>query len=63
MSHHAVEGGCPVDVQALQQSVGDLDLLRRSVARDVQAFTEVSQRLIPVTVSERHVALIQQVAD
>jgi len=61
-SHHALVGGRPVDVQALQQRFWDLDLLCCSVVVDIQALAELSHRLRPVTVSEGGAALIEQVA-
>lgn len=62
VSHLAVVGSSPVHIKTLQQNLGDLDLLGFSVARDVQGFTELSHRLLPVVVPEEGVALIQQIA-
>uniref|UniRef100_A0A3B4Y2T0 Uncharacterized protein n=1 Tax=Seriola lalandi dorsalis TaxID=1841481 RepID=A0A3B4Y2T0_SERLL len=62
VSHQTVVGSSPVHIQALQQHLGDLDVLSRGVARDVQAFAELSRGLLPLSVSEQGVALIEQVA-
>ena len=61
-SHHAVVGSSPVDIQALQQNLGDGEILCCRVARDIQAFSEFSHRLLPLSFSEQGVALIEEVA-
>lgn len=55
-------GSSPVDIQALQQNLGDGEILCCSVAQDIQAFSEFSHRLLPLSFSEEGVALIEEVA-
>lgn len=55
-------GGSPVDVQALQQDLWNVEVLCRGVSGDIQAFAELSHCLLPLSVSEQGVALIEQVA-
>ena len=61
-SHHAVVGSSPVDVQALQQNLGDGKILCCSVVRDIQAFSEFSHRLLPLSFPKQGVALFEEVA-
>lgn len=61
-AYHTVVGGSTVDKQALQQNLGDAELLCFSIERNIQAFAELLHRLFPVSVFEKGIAFLQQVA-
>lgn len=61
-AYHTVVGGSAVDKQALQQNLGDAEILSLSIERNIQAFAELPHRLFPVSVFKKGIALLQQVA-
>lgn len=61
-AYHTVEGSSTVDKQALHQNLGDAEIFFFSIERNIQAFAELSHSLFPVSVFEKGIALLQQVA-
>lgn len=62
-THRLVEGGSPVDVEALQQLVRDDKGLRLGVAGYADPLAVLLCCLPPVTFPKTRVALVQQVAN
>lgn len=54
-------GGSAVDVQTLQQGVGNVKPLGLSVKRHVYALAEMTARLSPLALSKRGIALVQEI--
>lgn len=62
LTHCLVEGSSPVDIEALQQLLGDNQGLSLCIAGNTDPLPILLGCLTPVSISEATVALVQQVA-
>lgn len=59
LPHHLVVSSSPVDIEALEQLVGDDEGLSLSIAGNTDPLTVLLGRLAPVPISKARVALVQ----